>query len=58
MRPFEELITQALREFERQLKKERLDDVLREHRLRGAHDFAVFLVGRPLDGREARRRPR
>ena len=29
MRPFEELITQALREFERQLKKERLDDVVR-----------------------------
>jgi hypothetical protein len=50
MRPFEELLTQALREFEGQLKKERVDDARREQRLRGARDFAVFLLGRPLDG--------
>ncbi|MGH7323078.1 MAG: hypothetical protein ACREJ9_00340 [Candidatus Rokuibacteriota bacterium] len=58
MRPFEEFVRQALREFERQTRGERVDEHLREQRLRGARDFAVFLLGRPVDGREARRRRR
>ena len=58
MRPFEEFVQRALRDFERQMREERDDDRLREHRLRGARDFAVFLLGRPVDGRPKRRRPR
>lgn len=58
MRPFEAFVQQALRDFERQVRRERVDDRLREQRLRGARDFAVFLLGRPVDGKPPPRRQR
>jgi hypothetical protein len=58
MRPFEEFVREALRDFERQTRGEGLDEQHREQRLRGARDFAVFLLGRPVEGKTARRRRR
>ena len=56
MRPFEEFLERALRDFENQVKRERLTDSVREQRLRGARDFAVFLLGQPVgDVRQPRR---
>ena len=44
--PFERFLSEALKKFEQHLKKERIE-AAREQRLRGATDFAVFLIGRP-----------
>lgn len=49
MRPFEEFLERALREFEQQLMHESLTERVRENRLRGARDFAVYLLGKPLN---------
>jgi len=44
--PLERFLIQALKEFERHLGKELTERGVREH-MRGARQFAAFLVGRP-----------
>ncbi len=44
--PFERFISEALKEFEQHLKKEGIEGA-RDQRMRGAREFAVFLIGRP-----------
>jgi hypothetical protein len=58
MRPFEEFLERALRDFEDQVKRERLTENIRDQRLRGARDFAVFLLGQPMGDDGERRRSR
>jgi|GraSoiStandDraft_16_1057320.scaffolds.fasta_scaffold2876649_2 hypothetical protein len=46
MKPFERFIEEALKEFEQHLRTIGMTGA-REHRMRGARQFARFLVGRP-----------
>ncbi len=45
--PFERFLEQALSDFERHLTDERLKAGPIELRMRGAEQFALFLIGRP-----------
>ena len=45
--PLERFLENALKEFERHLRGERLKEGPIDHRMRGAREFAVFLLGRP-----------
>ena len=45
--PFEEFLAEALKKFENHLKSEGLVKEAIDHRMRGAREFAVFLLGRP-----------
>ncbi len=44
--PFERFLDEALKEFELHLRSEGIKGS-REQRMRGAREFAVFLLGRP-----------
>ena len=44
--PFERFLDEALKEFETHLRNEGIQGA-REQRMRGAREFAVFLLGRP-----------
>jgi len=44
--PFERFLDETLKEFELHLKSEGIQGA-REQRMRGAREFAVFLLGRP-----------
>ena len=44
---FEEFMGQALEKFEQHLRDEKLNEEPMEQRMRGAREFAVFLLGRP-----------
>ena len=44
---FEEFMGQALEKFEQHLRDEKLKEEPMEQRMRGAREFAVFLLGRP-----------
>ena len=45
--PFERFLAETLKEFEQHLTNERLEERVRDQRLRGAREYAVFLLGRP-----------
>ena len=45
--PLEEFLEGNLKEFEKHLKTEQLKDGPIDHRVRGAREFARFLLGRP-----------
>ncbi len=45
--PFEEFLTEALKRFENHLKSEGLVKEAIDHRMRGAREFAVLLLGHP-----------
>lgn len=45
--PFERFLKSALKEFEGHLRREGLKEGPIDHRMRGAREFAVFLLGRP-----------
>lgn len=49
MRPFEAFLEQALEAFEREVPAAPFDDPARQTRLAGARDFALFLLGRPVE---------
>jgi site-specific recombinase XerC len=48
VRPFEQFIEQALKDYERHLRHEGLKQEALRERMTSAREFAVFLVGRPL----------
>jgi hypothetical protein len=45
--PFEQLIEQSLKDFEAHLRAEGMTSNTRTDRMKGAREFAVFLLGRP-----------
>jgi hypothetical protein len=45
--PFEKFLADALEGFERHLEDEKLAPRAREFRMRGAEQFALFLLGKP-----------
>jgi hypothetical protein len=48
MKPLcERFLDEALKEFETHLRNEGIQEATREQRMRGAREFAVFLLGRP-----------
>ena len=50
--PFDEFIEQRLRGFEQHLQSERMKRSSIEQRMRGAREFATYLIGRPHRLRE------
>ncbi len=45
--PFEGFLREALKGFEKHLKSQGLKENPIDHRMRGAREFARFLIGRP-----------
>ena len=45
--PFEEFLEERLKGFEQHLQSERMKSSSIEQRMRGAREFATYLIGRP-----------